>query len=114
MSSRIPDLDLARIRRYAENRVPEHARHQVRNEITVRGAIVTIVERRAPWRPEEDSEWTSYPVAQLRWNTSAATWTLYWQDRNTRWHSYPHTPATTDVNGLLAEIEHNTTGAFWG
>ena len=114
MSSRIPDLDLARIRRYAEYRVPEHARHQVRNEITVRGGTVTIVERRAPWRPEEDSEWTSYPVAQRRWNTSAATWTLYWRDRHTRWHPYPDTPATPDLNELLAEIERNKTGAFWG
>ena len=67
-----------------------------------------------PGDPKTDPEWTSYPVAQLRWNASAATWTLYWRDRNTRSHPYPHTPATTDVNGLLAEIEHNTTGAFWG
>lgn len=45
-----PDLDLARVRRFCETKIPEHARHQVRLETTVRGNSVTVVERRAPWR----------------------------------------------------------------
>jgi hypothetical protein len=31
-----------------------------------------------------------------------------------RWHRYPGTPSARDVGMLLAEIEHNATGAFWG
>lgn len=112
-STDIPDHDLAKIRRYAAARVPEHARQQLRYEITVRGSTVTIVERRAPGRADGDPEWTARPVAQLRWNSIPATWTLYWSDRRPHWHPYPHTPATTDVEALLAEINHDTTGAFW-
>jgi len=48
MSSPVPDLDVARIRRYAEDRVPEYARQQVRNDVVLSGKTVTIVERRAP------------------------------------------------------------------
>jgi hypothetical protein len=114
MSTRIPDLDLAKIRRYAEGCVPEHARHQLHYGIAVRGAAVTIIERRAPWRADNDAEWTARPVAQLRWNPSPATWTLYWPDRRSRWHPYPHTPATSDVDALLTEIDQDTTGAFRG
>ena len=44
MSSPVPDFDVARIRRYAEDRVPERARYQVRNDVVVSGTTVTIVE----------------------------------------------------------------------
>jgi hypothetical protein len=50
--TRIPELDLARIRRFVEARVPPRARHQVRLEVDVQGTAVTIVERRAPWRAD--------------------------------------------------------------
>ena len=114
MSSPVPDFDVARIRRYAEDRVPERARYQVRNDVVVSGTTVTIVERRAPWRPDDTRQWTSFPIAQLRWNPGAATWTLYWRDRDIRWHRYPGTPSAGNVGVLLAEIEHNVAGAFWG
>jgi Protein of unknown function (DUF3024) len=124
MSSPVPDFDVARIRRYAEDRVPERARHQVRNDVVVSGTTVTIVERRAPWRPDGTRQWTSFPIverrapwrpdgtrqwtsfpiAQLRWNPGAATWTLYWRDRDIRWHRFPGTPSAGDVGVLLAEI----------
>ena len=104
MSSPVPDFDVARIRRYAEDRVPERARHQVRNDVVVSGTTVTIVERRAPWRPDDTRQWTSFPIAQLRWNPGAATWTLYWRDRDIRWHRFPGTPSAGDVGVLLAEI----------
>ena len=84
MSSPVPDFDVARIRRYAEDRVPERARYQVRNDVVVSGTTVRIVERRAPWRPDGTRQWTSFPIAQLRWNPGAATWTLYWRDRDIR------------------------------
>jgi hypothetical protein len=44
----VPELDLARIRRYVDTRVPSHAAAELRMEIEVRGTSVTIVERRAP------------------------------------------------------------------
>lgn len=94
--------------------MPEYARRQLRYDITVRSAAVTIVEGRAPGRADDDAVWSARPVAQLRWNPSPATWTLHWPDRRTRWHPYPHTPAATDVDALLAEIDHDTTGTFWG
>jgi len=50
--SLLPEVDLAKIRRHVEGRVPAHARHQVRIELEVSGGAVTIVECRAPWTPE--------------------------------------------------------------
>ena len=47
-----PPLDIAAVIAYCEQRVPPHALYQVRMEAVVDRHAVTLVERRAPWRPE--------------------------------------------------------------
>ena len=69
-------------------RVPEHARHQVRVECEVAPRHLTIVERRAPWREDFGPEWTTFPIARLRYTAADKSWTLYWRDRNLRFHLY--------------------------
>jgi hypothetical protein len=66
----VPELHLRQIVRYCEQRVPEHARDQVQVSSRIRGRSVTIVERRSPWRADFGPEWSSRPVAQLRWTPS--------------------------------------------
>jgi hypothetical protein len=68
----LPDIDLAKIRRFAEDQVPARARHQVRLELEVSGRGVTIVERRAPWSPEVGPDWSRCPIARLRFSAAAA------------------------------------------
>src|SRR5918996_3943224 len=46
------ELDLARIRRWARDRVPVEHEDNVRVEVGVRGANVTVFERRPPWCEE--------------------------------------------------------------
>ena len=75
---------------------------------------VTLVERRAPWRPELGPEWTSSPVARLRWSVGRRAWTLYWRDRNHRWHRYEYSSPTAEIAALLAEIDRDPTRIFWG
>jgi len=109
-----PDLDIARVGRFCKTKIPEHARDQVRLETVVRGSAVTVVERRIPWREDFGPEWSTHPVAQLRWSPQWKTWRLYWRDRNTRWHVYPECEPTPDVARLLAEIDADSLRAFWG
>lgn len=45
-----PELHIRAVQRFCANRVPDHARHQVRVEHQVQGSAITIVERRARWR----------------------------------------------------------------
>jgi len=75
---------------------------------------VTIVERRAPWRPDFGPERTAGPVARLRDVHKYRHWTLFWRDRNQRWHRYDLVEPTADVTVLLGEIERDPTGIFWG
>ena len=112
--TKIPELDLARIRRYVEARVSPHATHQVRLEVEVQGTAVTLVERRAPWRADVGPEWTRFPIARFRYSPAHAAWTLFWRDRNLRWHRYDRIDTAANVDPLLAEIDADPTAIFWG
>lgn len=104
----VPQTHEHQIARWCQERVPDAARDQVRLEYQVRGSSVTIVERRAPWRPDFGPDWTSRPIAQLRY--ASTTWRLYWPDRNTRWHLIPDVPAAASPAALLAVIADPASG----
>jgi hypothetical protein len=109
-----PELAVAAIRAYCEQRVPPDARDDVRVDAELEENTLTIVERRAPWRPELGPEWTSSPVARLRYVVGDKRWTLQWRDRNGNWHRYADATPTADVTVLLNEIDEDPTGIFWG
>ncbi len=110
----LPELDVARVRRWCAARVPERARHQVRVECDVAPGYLTIVECRAPWTDDPTGEWSRSPIARLRYTTTSTTWSLYWRDRNQRFHRYEHLQPTTTIDDLITAIEHDPTGIFWG
>ena len=110
----LPELDVARAQRWCAARVPEHARHQVRLECQLAPQHLTILERRAPWREDSGPEWTSFPIARLRYTIADKSWTLYWRDRNLRFHSYDRLTPSQRVEDLLTEIDQDPTRIFWG
>ena len=85
----------------------------VEYEVTPRH--VTIIERRVPWRAEYGSEWTKLPVARLHYTSAGrGTWRLFWRDRHGRFHAYDRLPPSASLEQLLAEIDSDPTGIFWG
>ena len=60
------------------------------------------------------TDWTSTKVAQLRYDRSSKCWTLYSRDRNERWWADDGVRPSTSVDPLLAEIDTDPTGIFWG
>jgi hypothetical protein len=61
-----------------------------------------------------DEAWTRTPIAQLRYDTAAGTWTLYWADRNRRWHRSDDLDPTPQLDDLLKEIDEDPLSIFWG
>ncbi|MCL5022156.1 MAG: DUF3024 domain-containing protein [Nitrospirae bacterium] len=98
---------------YCERKVSPRVADKLRLSFSMRGNSVTIFENRAPWRPEF-TEWTSMPIAQLRYDEKTGKWTLYCADRNDRWHKYGGLPPTKEIDYILAEINRDPTGIFWG
>jgi Protein of unknown function (DUF3024) len=107
-----PETDLAKIQKYCQTRVPTRLRRQVRIEASVRGGSVTIFDCRPSWQSNL-TEWSKVRVAQLRYNASTHQWSLYWADRNGRWHRYDDLPPGP-AHQVLQEIESDPTGIFWG
>jgi hypothetical protein len=110
----LPELDAAHVQRWCAARVPHFALHEVRVECDVAPRHLTLVERRPPWREGARSDWTRFPIARLRYTAATQAWTLYWRDRNLRFHTYDLAAPAGRVADLLAEIDSDPTGIFWG
>jgi hypothetical protein len=111
----LPELDVARVGRWAEQRVPDHARDQVRVELDVDARSITILECRPPWAHDRSGDgWTRAPIARLRYTKSRGEWALYWRDRNLKFHRYDFIQPSPNVADLIAEIDRDPTGIFGG
>ena len=110
----LPHLDVAAIRHFCQQRVPPHALDQVRLEADVSPTAVTVVECREPWREDYGPDWTRRGIAGLRYVAKHGRWTLYWSDRNQRWHRYDLVAPSPNVLGLSDELDRDPTRIFWG
>jgi Protein of unknown function (DUF3024) len=110
----LPEPDIARVRRWCQQRVPEHARDQVRVECAIGPRHLTIVECRLPRRQGAASEWARFPIARLRYTQATGTWTLYWRDRNLRFHIYDQIKPSPDMGDLLRDTDRDPTAIFCG
>jgi hypothetical protein len=109
----VRETDLARIQRFCEERTPLEFRDRMRLEAAARGNSVTITDHE-PLFGGAAGEWMSRPIAQLRYQPQSRRWTLYWADRNDRWHPYEQLRPTVDLRRVLAEIEADPTCIFFG
>jgi hypothetical protein len=83
-----------------------------RLEPEIRGDALTLKEQRPPWQPGASGEWSSVDVARLRY--SGGTWSLHWQRATGRWERYDGVRPTQGIDPLLAEIDADPDGVFWG
>ena len=109
----IPERDLEHLRRWAATRVPFKVHEELRIEVEVSDRALTVVERRPPWKPDFGPDWTSNPVARLRYTKKRNEWSLYWVDRNGAFHEYDF-PPSPNIQDLIEEIDRDPTFIFWG
>jgi hypothetical protein len=95
---------------YCAERVPATLRHQIKLGYRIRTTAVTLYQERLADR----QQWTKLVIAQLRYYPDRLLWKLYCADRNAKWHRYDLAPPAPSIEPLLAEIDHDPTGIFWG
>jgi hypothetical protein len=78
----------------------------------IEGRAVSIYEERPPWRG--DGPWTSHGVARFRFSRVSGLWTLYWLRQDLKWHRYLPVPPSADLGILVAVVEADEYGAFFG
>jgi len=95
-------------------KVPAHVRHEVRLTFSVLGNTVTLFEER-PVQNNLDKR-SKRPLAQFRLNVVDHLWRLYFanQKRQEGWLLYREAGPTKDFETLLAALDQDKTGAFWG
>ena len=118
MGMKLPELIRYRattlLSTFCEARVPHGVRHKVRLSHRIRGASITLFEERAPWKSSDNPTWTKSPVAQFRYDGNVYQWTLYWCDRNRRWHLFSDAEPTQEFGELIDVVGADVTGIFWG
>lgn len=108
----IPEITLRRIKRWCDSFAPKEIWDQVKYEYAVINSyIVTIVEVRPPWNDE--GKHTRFPIARLRYNQRRNERSLYWRDRNLKFHEYDIAP-TQLVDEMLDYIKNSRDPVFFG
>jgi hypothetical protein len=113
----LPETDVARVRRWVDarnERLPPRAHGLIRFELDVDPRALTVYECRPPWPGSDGTEWTRFPVVRFRYAKATRAWTTYWRDRNSKFHRFPPIPSSPRIDELLAEVDADRTGIFWG
>jgi hypothetical protein len=85
---------------------------QLRFECEIDGHAVTVWEVRSPWDGVGDH--TRMGVARFRFVRSRGVWELYWMRPDLNWHRYDPAEPTPDLAALVAIVEADEYGAFFG
>ena len=113
MPPSVRDDAIERVAAFCERRVPADLADEIRLEYRVRGNGITMVERRPPWHPDAGTEWSTVTVAQVRYDDVTGKWSLFAPDSHGRWHACDGA-AASNLDRLLAEVDAEPTGIFWG
>lgn len=97
---------------FCSSRVPVAVRAKLRTGFRIDGSAVILFEERLAFRPPHD--WQEMVVARFTYVATRREWQLYCQHRDLRWHRYQALPAASSFAKLLAEVDADPTGIFWG
>jgi hypothetical protein len=97
---------------YCEKRVPLEVRDKIRLTFRIEKSIVTLYEQRPRW--DDPSLWQDLDIARFRYVSSNNQWVLYWKRANGRWLAYPDVDPSESIEPLLAEVDKDPHGCFWG
>lgn len=83
-------------------------------ELDVADRHLTVLECRVPWRAGSRAEWTRFPIVRFHYVKARREWSTYWRDRNLKFHRYDPFPPTSALDDLLAAVDADRSGIFWG
>jgi len=97
---------------FCKNRIPPHARNQIKLLYKIRGNDVNIIESRPYW--QNCTTWTEMPIAKIRYLPKEMSWQLLWAGANGNWQKYPDLQPCKDLSRIIKEIDEDPIHVFWG
>ncbi|MBJ8341344.1 STAS domain-containing protein [Antrihabitans sp. YC3-6] len=101
-----PDLDVARVRRWCTDRVPEYVRSEFRISCEVADSCLTIHECFGP-------NWYPMAFARLRYNGLNGLWVLQSRERGRNFQTCEFLSPSAQVQDLLDYLDTDDS-IFWG
>ena len=96
----------------SKRRPPAEIRDKVDFRADINGQEVTLITVRPAYKdPRRKAE---YPFAKARWVGSQKVWKLFWMRADMKWHSYKPLPESPSIATLLAEVDRDPHGCFFG
>jgi hypothetical protein len=113
----MPEIEHKRVSnllsKYCEKRIPGHIRHELRIGYEIDRTWVRLYEERPSFF--DKSQWSRMVIAKFKYTIKSNNWTLYWADRNSKWHIYDEIKnPTRHFERLLSEVDDDPTGIFYG
>ncbi|MFB3925370.1 MAG: DUF3024 domain-containing protein [Syntrophales bacterium] len=99
-----------KLRNFCREKISEIFRDRVRLGFRIDDDRVTLFEERLLFF--DPSRWLALDVAQFRYHEMTNLWSLYYMDRDVRWHAYYLNPKR-DFDILLREVDEDPVGVFW-
>jgi hypothetical protein len=96
----------------ASRRPPLQLRKEVDVDFRLSGHSIEIFEVRPVW--QRVGETHEIPVAKATFVRTRGVWQIYWQRRDLKWHSYEPFPSARTIEEVVAEIDADPCGCFWG
>ncbi|TDJ34160.1 MAG: DUF3024 domain-containing protein [Gammaproteobacteria bacterium] len=98
---------------YVESkRPPLHLRKELDFGFRIENQSIEIFEIRPAWR--EPGVFIELAVAKTTFVKRTRTWKLYWQRKDLNWHRYDPDAEHTSIEEVLAVIDADEYGCFYG
>jgi hypothetical protein len=108
----LPELDVAQVQRWCAVRCPSTPATKSASNARSPQDISRSSSGAPPGA--RTSGQNGRPIARLRYTAAEKTWTLYWRNRNLRFHTYEPLAPSHRVEDLLTEIDRDPACIFWG
>ena len=93
-------------------RSPVHLRDEIRLAHDVAKYFVEVYEERPGWKNR--NHWTRMGIARFRYGRRTERWHLYWMRQDLKWHLYEPLSESRSLEKLVAEVDRDPHGAFFG
>lgn len=95
-----------------KRRPAPHIRAQLDLGFRLTGQSVELFEIRPVWdNPKEKME---IPIAKATYVKSQRMWKIFWQRQDLKWHSYQPHPKARTIEEVLAVVDQDAHGCFFG
>lgn len=87
------------LRGYCARLTRPEIRHELEIVFRLEGLVAFIAERRPDW--SDRSVYRNHDIAKLRFSVATREWSLFWRDRNSKWHRFADCPPSANIADLL-------------